>query len=158
MKIGLLSDSHGNLPYVKKAAAYLKDKEKVDFIVHLGDDCEDTESIKNLGLDIIKVPGLSSACCSNPEMPSRVIKDIEGVKILIVHSPEISANELPRGLAAVFYGHTHIAKIENKKGVLWINPGHLRESDKRGNPASFAVVEIKDAKIEPRIIKYGDIK
>ena len=158
MKIGLLSDSHGNIQYVKKVAAYLKDKEKVSLIVHLGDDCEDIEPIKNLGIDIIKVPGLLSACCLDPEMPSRVVKNIEGAKILITHSPEIPTNELPRGLVAVFYGHTHIAKIENKKGVLWINPGHLMESDKRGNLASFAVVEIKDAKIEPKIIKYSDIR
>ena len=157
MKIGLISDSHGNLPYVKKTAAYLRDKEKVNLIVHLGDDCEDIEPIKNLGMDIIKVPSSLSACCLDPEMPSRVVKDIEGVKILITHSPEVPADELPQGLAAVFYGHTHIAKVENKKGVLWINPGHLRESDKKGNPASFAVVEIKGAKIEPRIIQYGDI-
>ena len=157
MKIGLLSDSHGNIPYVKKAAAYLKDKEKVGLIVHLGDECEDIEPLKDLGIEIIKIPGVSGLCCYDPAAPVRLSRDIDGVKVFMTHSPEFPIDELPEGVKAVFYGHTHIAKIENKKGALWVNPGHLRESDKKDNPASFAVAEINKGKITANIIKYSEI-
>ena len=157
MKIGLLSDSHGNIQYVKKAGVYLKDNAKAGLIVHLGDDCEDVQPLKGLGIEIIKIPGVSGLCCHDPGLPLRVSRNIEGVNVFMTHSPEFPENELSQGTKAVFYGHTHIAKIENKKGVLWVNPGHLRESDKKGNPASFAIVEIKGAKISARIINYSDI-
>lgn len=156
MKIGLLSDSHGNIQYVKKAAAYLKDKEKVGLIVHLGDECDDVDVIRDLGIEIIKIPGVSGLCCY-PDMPHRLSRDIEGVKVFMAHSPEFPPNELPEDVKAVFYGHTHVAKIEDKKGVLWVNPGHLRESDKNGNPASFAIIDIGQGRIDAKIIKYNKI-
>jgi putative phosphoesterase len=167
MKIGLLSDSHGNIQYVKKAAEYLK-KANVSLIVHLGDDCEDLDAVKNLGVEVVKVPGVFSSCYQDQSIPNRVIKEIEGVKILITHSSQPHPNDLPEdkdpkdiieqeNIKAVFYGHTHIPKIENKNGILWINPGHLRESDKKGNPATFAIVEIKDGMASGKIIKYSDV-
>lgn len=157
MKIGIISDSHGNIPYLKKAGKFLKETAKVGLIVHLGDECDDADVLKNLGLEVIKIPGLYSASCVDPDMPARVVKEIEGVKIFLTHSPEFPANEFPPDAKAVFYGHTHIEKIENRNGVLWVNPGHLREHDEKGKPASFAVVDIKNNTINAKIIKYSDI-
>ena len=168
MRIGLLSDSHGNTEYVKKVGRYLKEKVKADLIVHLGDEYEDADVLIPLGIQIIKVPGLFSAFYQDPGVPNRIVKDIEGVKVLIAHSLQPHPNDLPddknpqgiikeQNIKAVFYGHTHVPKIENKNGIAWINPGHLQESDKKGKPASFAIVEIKNSCITSKIIRYGDI-
>jgi len=168
MKIALLSDSHGNLAYIKKIGQYLKEKAKVDLIIHLGDEYNDVDILNDLGIDIIKVPGIFSSYYQDPSIPNRIIKEIEGVKVLITHSLDPHPNDLPQdrgpqdiiteeNIKAVFYGHTHIAKVEEKKGVMFVNPGHLRESDKRGNPASFAIVEIKSGKICINPIEYGKI-
>lgn len=168
MRIGLISDSHGNIQYVKKVGQYLKQIARVDLIVHLGDECDDVDVIRDLGIEIIKIPGIFSSCYQNPEVPNRVIKEIEGIKVLMTHSTEAHPNDLPEdkdprqiikeeGIKAVLYGHTHAPKIENKGGILWINPGHLRESDKKGNPASFAIVDIIQGKIDAKIIKYDEM-
>ena len=168
MKIALLSDSHGNIAYIKKIGQYLKEKAKVDLIIHLGDEYNDVDVLNNLGIDIIKVPGIFSSYYQDPSIPNRIIKEIEGVKVLITHSLEAHPNDLPQdrnprdiitdeNIKVVFHGHTHIAKVEEKKGVTFVNPGHLRESDKRGNPASFAIIEIKNGKICINPIEYGKI-
>jgi putative phosphoesterase len=168
MRIGLLSDSHGNIPYIKKVGRYLKEKAKVDLIVHLGDEFEDADVLDELGIEIMKVPGVFSSCYQDPATPNRLIVEIEGVKLLITHSCTSHPNDLPEdgipadivkedNIKAVFYGHTHVPKIEDKDGVVWINPGHLQESDKKGNPASFAIVKIEDGRITSKIIKYDDI-
>ncbi len=168
MKIGLLSDSHGNLAFVKKAGQYLKEKAKVDLIIHLGDDDDDVEALKGLGIEILKVPGIFSSYYQDPAIPNRIVKDIEGVKVLITHSCDAHPNDLPQDknpqdiikeekIKAVFCGHTHIPKIEERNGILWVNPGHLRESDKKGNPASFAVIEATGGRMCAKIIKYSEI-
>lgn len=168
MKIGLISDSHGNIQYVKNVGQYLKNKAKVDLIVHLGDEYGDVDALKNLGIEIIKVPGIFDSCYQDADAPNRIVKDIEGVKVLITHSSESHPNDSPQdknpgdiikeqNIKAVFYGHTHIPKIENRDGITWVNPGHLRESDKKGNPASFAIIEIKQDKISAKIIKYSEL-
>jgi len=156
MKIGLISDSHGNIQYVKNAGQYLKDTAKVDLIAHLGDEDDDADVLKGLGIEILKISGIFSASYQDPAISSRTIKEIDGIKVMFTHSPELSANDL-RHIRAVFYGHTHIPKIENKNGVLWVNPGHLCEAGKRDNPASFAVAVIESGKISANIIKYSDI-
>jgi hypothetical protein len=156
MKIGLLSDSHGNIQYVKTAGQYLKDTAKVDLIAHLGDEEDDADVLKDLGIEILKISGIFSASYHDPTLPSRIVKEIEGIKVMFTHSPELSSGDL-RQIRAVFYGHTHIPKIEDKKGVLWVNPGHLCESGKKGKPASFAVAVIESGRVSANILQYADI-
>jgi predicted phosphodiesterase len=55
-------------------------------------------------------------------------------------------------LQVSFYGHTHIPEIKENTGVLWVNPGHLQEEDKRGFPPSFAVVDFDKGKVTARIV------
>ncbi len=168
MKIGLLSDSHGNIAFIKKAGQYLKEKARVDLIVHLGDECDDIDALDGIGIEIIKIPGLFSSCYHDPAVPNRIIKDIAGIKILMTHCSSPHANDLAidkdpqtliaeNGIKAVFYGHTHIQKAEVKDGVVWINPGHMRESKDKGNFASFAVVEIKGAELLVDIIELTSL-
>ncbi|MHC1567194.1 MAG: metallophosphoesterase family protein [Candidatus Syntropharchaeia archaeon] len=52
----------------------------------------------------------------------------------------------------VLCGHTHIPKIEEKGGILYINPGHLKKKDKKGYPPSFASVEFTREKVDAKII------
>ena len=156
MKIGLLSDSHGNIQYVKNAGQYLKDTAKVDLIAHLGDEDGDADVLEGLGIEILKISGIFSASYQDPSLPSRIVKEIDGTKVMFTHSPELSAKDL-RQIKAVFYGHTHISKIEDKNGVLWVNPGHLCEAGRKDNPASFAVAVIESGKASAKIIKYSSI-
>ena len=42
MKIGVISDSHGEIDNLQKVARWLIKKQNVNTIIHLGDDFDDT--------------------------------------------------------------------------------------------------------------------
>ena len=170
MRIGLVSDTHGQLENLKDAAWKLVYNWHVKLIAHLGDECEDIDAIRDMRLELIEVPGVYCQEYQDPAIPNRVIKEFEGQRVLFTHTPQTHKNDLPGDLDpeqlaldkkvdVVVFGHTHIpeAKIEN--GVLWVNPGHLKDSDKKGHAPSFALLDIdKDtARVLLIDLKSGDI-
>ncbi|MFY9141189.1 MAG: YfcE family phosphodiesterase [Thermacetogeniaceae bacterium] len=170
MRIGLVSDSHGELENLKDAAWKLAYNWHVRLIAHLGDECEDVDAIRDMRLEIIEVPGVYSKEYQDPTIPNRLIREIEGKKILFTHTAQTHKNDLPGDLNpeqlaldgkvdVIAYGHTHIPKAKFENGVLWVNPGHLKNEDKKGYAPSFAVLDIdKDnARVLLIDLKSGDI-
>ncbi|MFH2011087.1 MAG: YfcE family phosphodiesterase [Pseudomonadota bacterium] len=160
MKVGILSDSHGSLKNLEDAAKWLVENENVTTLVHLGDECEDTEILGQFKVRIIQVPGVFCSHYRDPAIPNRLIKNFAGNKVLISHTESSHKNDLPGDLKPeevidknevdmVWVGHTHILKIEESKGILILNPGHLQSNDKKGYLPSFGLVdfEAKVAKI-----------
>ncbi len=150
MRVGLLSDSHGELENLRRAAKALANQ--VDLIVHLGDDWDDCRVLEELDLKFIRVPGVFSSYYQDPQITNRRIEEFNGWKALLTHTPSIHTNDLPQDVdpedvvamgkaAVVLYGHTHIPKIEEIEGALWVNPGHLKSEDKKGCPASYAILD-----------------
>ena len=163
MKIGVVSDSHGELENLKKAVDWLIKNENINLIIHLGDDSDDVKAIENFGVEILKVPGVFENYYQNPEIPNRILKNFKNWKILITHTETSHKNDLPTDLKpekliaeknvdVVFHGHTHIPRVEEKEGVLFVNPGHLKKEDKKGFPPSFALVEVEDKELKIKIV------
>jgi putative phosphoesterase len=84
--------------------------------------------------------------------------------ILFTHSPATHENDLPGDLDPVrlagagevdivVHGHTHLPLAELRGKVMWVNPGHLRRKDKKGAPASYAVLEMEEGRARARIIE-----
>jgi hypothetical protein len=153
MKVGVLSDSHGELENLVKASKILLNK-KVERVIHLGDNYEDTKVIEDT-FKVIKVPGVFSEYYQKEEIPNRIIKEIEGKRVLITHTERSHENDLPGDIKpeevnkdVVLYGHTHVPKIEEREGILYVNPGHLKSSDKKGFPPSLAIINFKDLSVE----------
>lgn len=155
MRVGVVSDSHGEIENLRKAARWLINNQNVDIIVHLGDNYDDTNIIENLSARIIKVPGVFSIYYQDKDIPNRVIETFNGRKVLITHtecwhendlSDDIKPEEMisKKAVDVVLHGHTHIPRIEQKQGILYINPGHLKTEDKKRYPPSVAVVDFKD--------------
>jgi len=167
MKIAVFSDSHGNLNDLQKAAEKAT-TEGAELFIHLGDDYQDARILENEVItsfvsQVIKVPGVYDQEYTDYQLPHRIIKEFEKVKILITHTPSSHENDFssdfkPEEVSAkkevkvILYGHTHIPKIEEKDGIYWINPGHLKKEDKKGYPPSFALLEITNGEIKPKII------
>ncbi|MFA4915765.1 MAG: YfcE family phosphodiesterase [Syntrophales bacterium] len=154
MKIGILSDTHGDLANLEEAAKWLVEKEKVAALVHLGDECNDTEILEQFKIRIIQVPGVFCSHYRDPVMPNRLIENFAGTKVLISHTESSHKNDLPQDLKPeevidkqevdmAWFGHTHVLKIEEKDGILIINPGHLKSNHKRGYPPSFGLVDFE---------------
>ena len=151
MKIGIMSDSHGNIEYVRKAAEYIMEAE-VDYIIHLGDDYYDARILDNLPANVIKVPGVYEAVYQDASVPNRLVEDIAGLRILITHTKDSHRNDLPydkmpeeyiasRKVDIVLFGHSHSFGAKLEGGILMVNPGHLKTGDKRGE-ATFALLDI----------------
>jgi putative phosphoesterase len=154
MKIGILSDSHGNIENLKRAIEILR-KENVKFIVHLGDNYSDCE-----GLPInIRIPGVYDEEYTNRTIKHRIIKDFGGKKFLFSHTSFTHENDFESDLKPeklieegkidfLVFGHTHIPEIRkeiiNDKEIIFVNPGHLKEYDKKGYPPTFGIIEINE--------------
>jgi putative phosphoesterase len=153
MKIGVMSDSHGNIKYVRQAAEYMMEAE-VDYIIHLGGDYYDARILDNLPVNVIKVPGVYEAIYQDDSVPNRLVEDIAGFRVLITHTKDSHRNDLPRDekpeeyianrkvdIVLFGYSHSFCAKLEG--GILMVNPGHLKAEDKRGE-ATFAILDINN--------------
>ena len=85
MRVGIVSDSHQNLDSLREAAQWLVKKEKVEVIIHLGDDWDDARILDEFEVEVIKVPGVFSNYYQDPDIPNRKIVDFEGWKIGRAH-------------------------------------------------------------------------
>jgi len=160
MKVGLLSDSHGELENLRRAAKALANK--VELIVHLGDDWDDCRVLEEMGLKFIRVPGVFSSYYQDPRIANRRIEEFNHWKVLLSHTPSSHQNDLPQDIKpedvtaqgkvqVLLYGHIHIPKIEESQGILCVNPGHLKPVDKKGYPPSYALLDFGPQGIQARI-------
>jgi putative phosphoesterase len=140
MLIGLISDTHDNLPMVEKAVKRLND-EKVDLVLHAGDYVAPfvIAKFKSLHCRLIGVFGNNDGDhellrkrfseTTNCEIRGRFAEiDLDGFIIALLHGDE---TELLNALInhgnfdAVVHGHSH-AKVSEKNGkTLVVNPGEI---------------------------------
>jgi putative phosphoesterase len=163
MKIGVVSDSHGHIENLRRAVKALY-KAGAEIIVHLGDDYDDVNALSDQERTaIIQVPGVFSPYYQDPGIPNRIIEEWEGVRVLLTHTPAVHENDLPTDLdpaavavkgevRVVLSGHSHIPEVKEEKGMVWVNPGHLKDDDKKGYPPTYALLEITGAEIRVRIV------
>ena len=143
MRVGVVSDSHGEIYNLRKMAKWLVEKQNVEVIVHLGDNYDDVYVLENLGVKIIKVPGVFSNYYQDTDIPNRVIVTFDDKIVLITHIECCHDNDLPgdikpeelvrkKAVDVILYGHSHIPRIKQIQNILYINPGHLKPEDKKG--------------------------
>jgi putative phosphoesterase len=116
MRIGLISDTHGLLR--PDALKYLAGS---DHIIHGGDigDAAILEALRAIA------PLTAVRGNKDRDAWARGLKDVErhelgGVRICVVHDVKELAGEACR---VVVSGHSHKPKIEERDGVLYVNPG-----------------------------------
>jgi putative phosphoesterase len=159
MKIGIMSDSHGNRTAIEAAAASAGD---VDLWLHAGDCCPDADYLGIISATrVIKVRG-------NCDYPSETVQDEElieagGHTIFLTHGHTygvkwgtddlavIAANE---GADIVVYGHTHIAEQSRQGSVLILNPGSISQP-RDGSKPSFMLLSFSEGKILAKQIKLN---
>ncbi|MFH1452640.1 MAG: YfcE family phosphodiesterase [Armatimonadota bacterium] len=159
MRLGVISDSHKNLEYVNQVLGIFK-KEKIDCVIHLGDDYSDIYNIE--WAEFVKVPGVYDPEYTDRSIEHRKVLDFNGIKILLTHVPENHKNDFPEDIEPriqadiekvrlVLHGHTHNPSISEKNGIIWLNPGHIKEETSRGCAPSYAFVDIENGSIDIRI-------
>ncbi|HOO91319.1 MAG TPA: metallophosphoesterase family protein [Syntrophales bacterium] len=135
MKIGVISDTHLNIPE-KKLEKIVEDHfHDIDVILHAGD------IVKREVLDTFRGKELF-AVCGNMDtdsvrniFPEKRVVEIAGRRIGLIHgwgSPPGLEEKILRefdDVECIVYGHTHRAANEMRNGVLVFNPGS--PTDKR---------------------------
>lgn len=131
MKIGLIADTHDNMPAIMKAVNYFNET-GVDLVLHAGDLIAPftAKPFKHLKADFIAVFG------NNDGERAGLSKAFEGKifrgphlvtfhnkKILLMHEPDqLDALAISGHFDAIVYGHTHESRKKEGR-CLVINPG-----------------------------------
>ncbi len=136
IKIGIISDSHDNVPKIKAAIVFFNEK-GVEAVLHCGDfvapfsfipfeelECGSLYAV--FGNNDGEKKGLSRIAESNGWRLEQGPMEIElgGRKIAIMHEPDRLRGLIEKGVYDVIAsGHLHKPKIEKQNGALVINPG-----------------------------------
>ncbi len=150
MKILIVSDSHRNTRVIRQA---LEKHPEIKTVLHAGDGALDMNEFAGRGLTFYRVRG---NCDGDIPINDIEIVDIDGVKLLLTHGHLFKVSYQTDMLvkrakkevcAAAVFGHTHRAVVENKDGVLLINPGTANRSRSRDGRVSYALLEIENGDI-----------
>ncbi|MBN2539320.1 MAG: metallophosphoesterase family protein [Deltaproteobacteria bacterium] len=129
MKIGIISDTHLNIPdnrLEKIVDDYFHD---VDLILHAGDMVEREVLDVFRGKKVYAVSGNMDPDSVREVFPEKRILVIEGRRIGLIHgwgSPFGLEEKVMRefdDVECVVYGHTHRAMNDVRDGILLFNPG-----------------------------------
>ena len=132
MLMGIISDTHDNVPKIKKAVTLFNER-KVNLVIHAGDyvapfaiaplDDLACQYIGIFGNNDGERLGLNKKSQGKISIPPRSV-EFGGKSILILHEPgELSALIKSQSYDIIIYGHTHKSTIERHDRVLVINPG-----------------------------------
>ena len=120
MRVGIISDTHGLLrPEAVAALAGM------DHILHAGD-------VGNPGiLDALAEIAPMTAIRGNIDragrcaaLPTTEIVELGGLTFYILHDlKELGLDPVAAGISVVVSGHSHQPSIEQRNGVMYLNPG-----------------------------------
>jgi putative phosphoesterase len=164
MLIGLMSDTHDNLPLVEKAVRKLNE-EKVRLVLHAGDYVAPfvIPRLSGLRVKLIGVFGnndgdkelLKKRFNENPMLEIHgnfASVKVDEIRVALLHGSE---EELLKALIeseafdVVVYGHTHKAEVYRKGKTLIVNPGEVC-----GYLTGKATIALLDTeKLEVRIVE-----
>jgi putative phosphoesterase len=118
--IGVISDTHGLLR--PEAVAALRG---VDLILHAGDvgNAEVLQTLSDIA-PVIAVRGNNDKGDWAEELPQWEVTEVGAVSIYMIHDlKEIDLSPTAAGFQVVVSGHSHKPSVEERKGMLYVNPG-----------------------------------
>ena len=147
--IGVISDTHGLLR--PEAIEALRGAE---LIVHAGDvgTPDILEQLRKVA-PVVAVRGNVDAGRWALSLPATSVFDFEGHVIHVRHILS-DAVPVPDGISAFVHGHSHRPSIEDRGGVLYLNPGSAGPRRFR-LPVSVARMTIEDGRLSARIIELA---
>lgn len=148
MEIGLVSDTHGLL---RPEVVSLMDG--VDHIVHAGDvGGRDIVARLREMAPVSVVRGNTDGDPYGRSLPLTEVLEVEGHTLYVIHIlEELDLDPEAAGMAAVIYGHTHRPQVEDRRGVLYVNPGSCGPR-RFSLPVTVARMSVSPAGLEVRLI------
>lgn len=149
MIVGVISDTHGLLR--PEAIAALRGSEA---IIHAGD--VGREEILRVLKQIAALTVVRGNIDTSPwarKLPATDVLEITGASIYVLHNiDELDLDPSAAGFSAVIFGHSHRPLIENRKGLLFFNPGSA--GPRRFNlPISVGRLIVENGRLMPELIE-----
>jgi putative phosphoesterase len=149
MLTGLISDTHGyfdpRLPDVFRG---------VERILHAGDvgSLDVFERLEAIA-PVVAVHGNMDNPLLSSRFPADTMVEIDGLNVYLVHRPQDARPG--DGVSVVVQGHTHRSLVEEKDGMLYVNPGAA------GKTLAFAgrtvaLLEVEDGQPHARIVNLDE--
>ncbi len=148
-RVGLISDTHGLLR--PEATAFLRGS---DFIVHAGD-IGDASVLQAL----VAIAPVTAVRGNNDREPwAASVRESEvlavgEVLVYVLHDLALlDIDPAAAGFRVVVSGHSHRATIEERDGVLYVNPGS--SGPRRFKlPVAVAELHVEGASVEARLVE-----
>ncbi|MGH8434607.1 MAG: metallophosphoesterase family protein [Pseudomonas sp.] len=148
MKIGLISDTHGLLrPEALAALAGCA------HILHAGDigTAEILDALRGLApLSVVR--GNNDRAEWALGLPEQLRLNLAGVSLYLLHDlAELRFDPAAEGIRVVISGHSHKPKLEERNGVLYLNPGSA--GPRRFKlPISVGMLHVDDSGVRGELI------
>ncbi len=150
MKVGIMSDSHGNTMAIDAA---LRQAGRVDHWLHAGDCISDAEYLQ-LASDTAVTMVAGNCDWPGTSVPGEALVELGGHRIFLTHGhlygvrytiEALQEAAAERGADVAVYGHTHVADI-TPGAVLVLNPGSVaRPRDEA--LGSFLLLELSEGQV-----------
>jgi putative phosphoesterase len=118
--VGIISDTHGLL-----RPAALKALRGCHVIVHAGDVGTPAvlEGLRKIA-PTVAIRGNNDKGAWASTLPETTVVEASGVSLYVLHDlNSLDLDPATAGFQAVIAGHSHRPRIENRQGVLFVNPG-----------------------------------
>ena len=149
-RVGVIADTHGLLrPQARAALA------GCDLIVHAGDvgSLEVLQELESVA-PVVAVRGNVDVQPWASGFPETRVVEAGGALLYVLHDLErLDLDPAAAGMAAVVSGHTHHAVIEERGGVLYVNPGSAGPR-RFHHPLSVAVLRVGGGAVAAEIVEF----
>lgn len=157
VKIGVVSDSHGNIEGIEKVVPLFQAQD-VSFIVHCGDIVEDAQHLmRQTQIPVVSIRG---NCDIGKQAGSWFLKTkFAGKTIYACHGDQYGVKRdldalyyqgIKEEADVVLYGHTHVPALQKRDGILFMNPGALCYRN-FGEDMTYGIVSIDGDDIQGKI-------
>ena len=153
MRIAVLSDTHSPRHWKGCPPAVATALEGVDLILHAGDVCL-VETLEELSAfaPVRAVRGNNDVGHWAEQLPNEEVVEVARRRLYLLHDlKELSLDPRARGFAAVLSGHSHRPRIDERDGVVFLNPGSA--GPRRFKlPVSLALLVVGARRCEAKLV------
>ncbi len=161
VNISVLSDSHVGQRIPAYPLDLLREVGRQDFILHAGDHAssESVDVLKNYG-DLRAVHGNMDEIAISDVLPSRLVLDVEDVRIGLTHGwgPPVGIERrvmdvfVDEKVDVIVFGHSHCPCDRVIDGIRMINPGAV-SGNIPGKNGSWGILTVEGNRVEWRLIE-----
>lgn len=159
MKILVISDTHDNIDGIIQS---IKNMEKADMLLHLGDYVEDGIKI-GIKLNIPTIIVRGNGDYNRLDFNDDEVIEIKGKKIFLTHGHKYNVRQgimnlyykaLELDTDIVLFGHTHVPVVETINGITIMNPGSPTYPRGLNKKNTFGMLILDDI-VEGKIIEIN---